>query len=507
MENKTKTAVIYARYSSDSQSEQSIEGQLRVCEDYAKKNNILILNTYIDRAMTGTNDNRPDFQRMLKDSNRKEWDFVIVYKFDRFARNRYETAIHKKELKDNGVKVLSAMENIPDTPEAIIFESMLEGYAEYYSAELAQKVKRGMYETRRKGLYQGGGLAYGYKINGRKIVINENTAEVVRFVFAQYAKGVCVREIIEDLTKKGVLYKGKPFAKNTIYGILRNEKYSGIYKHGDEVIENMYPQIVPQDTFEIVRAKVEKNRFGKKSVRVTYLLRNKVKCGYCGRPISADTGTARNGEVVRYYKCIGRKKDKNGCSKTQVRKEFLEEFIINAIIEELSKPKNIEYIVTTLMKMQSEQVANQALLLLTKEKNKVDKALENIANAIENGIVSKTTNKRLQDLEKQQETLEREILLERSRQSIKITENEIRQYYSKALRLEPRMLIEFLVKEIILYNDKIEIVYNSPFRANLDDSQGFSFCSFVANMRHKKQNDSKIQNHKMFLQMFIGNRT
>lgn len=151
-----QTAAIYARYSSDSQNEQSIEGQLRVCEEYAKRNNIIILNTYIDRAMTGRNDNRPDFQRMLKDSNRKEWNYIIVYKFDRFARNRYETAIHKKELKDNGVKVLSAMENIPDTPEAIIFESMLEGYAEYYSAELAQKVKRGMFETRRKGLYQGG---------------------------------------------------------------------------------------------------------------------------------------------------------------------------------------------------------------------------------------------------------------------------------------------------------------------------------------------------------------
>lgn len=123
-----QTAVIYARYSSDSQNEQSIEGQLRVCEEYAKRNDIIILNTYIDRAMTGRNDNRPDFQRMLKDSSRKEWNFIIVYKFDRFARNRYETAIHKKELKDNGVKVLSAMENIPDTPEAIIFESMLEGF-------------------------------------------------------------------------------------------------------------------------------------------------------------------------------------------------------------------------------------------------------------------------------------------------------------------------------------------------------------------------------------------
>ena len=123
-----KTAVIYARYSSDNQSEQSIEGQLRVCEEYAQKNNILILGTYIDRAMTGTNDNRPDFQKMIKDSNRREWNFVLVYKLDRFSRNKYEAAIHKKTLRDNGVKVLSAMENIPDTPEGIILESLLEGY-------------------------------------------------------------------------------------------------------------------------------------------------------------------------------------------------------------------------------------------------------------------------------------------------------------------------------------------------------------------------------------------
>lgn len=123
-----KTAVIYARYSSDSQTEQSIEGQMRVCEEYAKSHDILILNTYIDRAMTGTNDRRPDFQRMIQDSSRKEWNYVLVYKLDRFSRNKYETAIYKKALKDNQVKVLSATEYIPDTPEAIIFESMLEGF-------------------------------------------------------------------------------------------------------------------------------------------------------------------------------------------------------------------------------------------------------------------------------------------------------------------------------------------------------------------------------------------
>ena len=123
-----KTAAIYARYSSDKQNEQSIEGQLRVCQNYAKTNDILIVDTYIDRAMTGTNDNRPDFRRMIKDSAKKQWDYILVYRLDRFSRNKYETAIHKKTLKDNGVKVISAMENIPDTPEGIILESLLEGY-------------------------------------------------------------------------------------------------------------------------------------------------------------------------------------------------------------------------------------------------------------------------------------------------------------------------------------------------------------------------------------------
>ena len=123
-----KTAVIYCRYSSDSQTEQSIEGQLRVCNEYAKSNDIVILDTYIDRAMTGTNDNRPDFQRMIRDSAKRTFGYVLVYKFDRFSRNKYETAIHKKALKDNGVKVVSATEFVPDTPEGIIFESMLEGY-------------------------------------------------------------------------------------------------------------------------------------------------------------------------------------------------------------------------------------------------------------------------------------------------------------------------------------------------------------------------------------------
>ena len=291
--------VIYARYSCDNQTEHSIEGQLRVCEEYAQKNNILILDTYIDRAMTGTNDNRPDFQRMLKDSSRKEWNFVLVYKLDRFSRNKYETAIHKKALRDNGVKVLSAMENIPDTP--------LEGMNQYYSAELAQKVSRGMRETRNKGYFQGGQLLYGYQLDGRKIIVNECEAEIVRYMYSEYAKGVYVKDILKDLAAKGITYKGRPFVRNSVYNILRNEKYSGVYKHGEEVIANMYPQIVPTELYEKVRAIVNKNKFGKRSVKADFLLRHKIKCGYCGQSINAESGTTKNGTRVYYYKCNGRK--------------------------------------------------------------------------------------------------------------------------------------------------------------------------------------------------------
>ena len=212
-----KTAVIYARYSSDSQTEQSIEGQLHVCNEYAKSHNIVILRTYIDRAMSGKTDKRPDFQQMLKDSARKEWDFVLVYKFDRFGRNRYETAIHKKELKDNGVKVVSATEYLPDTPEAIIFESMLEGYAEYYSAELSQKIRRGNNESRRKGNLTGGRVLYGYKNVNKKAVVAEEEAEAVRYIFSEYALGSYVKDIIKNLTKRGMYYGNHPFCRSTVY--------------------------------------------------------------------------------------------------------------------------------------------------------------------------------------------------------------------------------------------------------------------------------------------------
>ena len=288
-----KTAVIYARYSSERQTEQSIEGQVRECTEYAARNDIVIIDTYIDRAMTGTNDNRTDFQRMIKDCSKRAWDIILVYKFDRFSRNKYETAIHKKTLRDNGIKLISVKENIPDSPEGIILESLLEGMAEYYSAELSQKVRRGMRETRIKGNYTGGHVMYGYKVENNKYVIHEEESSVVRRIFNQFAANVYVKDIISDLHKDGITNRGKPFARNTVYKMLKNEKYNGVYRYGDEIYTELYPRIVPEDIFEMVRVKTEENKYGKHDSEVIYLLKNKLRCGCCGKTMVSESGTTK----------------------------------------------------------------------------------------------------------------------------------------------------------------------------------------------------------------------
>ena len=489
-----KTAVIYARYSCDAQTEQSIEGQLRVCEEYAAKNDILILDTYIDRAMTGTNDMRPDFQRMIRDSAKKQWSYVIVYKLDRFSRNKYEATTHKHTLKNNGVKVVSAMENIPDSPEGIILESLLEGMNQYYSAELAQKVRRGMRETRLKGNYQGGALPYGYVACDKKVIIDEEKAEIVRFIFEQFANGVIVREIIETLTANGILHKGKPFPMNTIYGILKNEKYSGTYMLGEEVVDKIYPPIISQETFSTVRAKVKANKYGKRSVDVVYLLRHKMKCGYCGESIIAECGTSKMGDRRYYYKCHGRKNLRNGCQQKAFRKEILEKFILDAILEELKKPHNIEHITKGVLALQESQIKTSSTLgILEKERKQNESAIENIMSAVERGFFNATANKRMRELEERQSELDRLIIIERSKMQVKVSAEEIRTFYEAALLQESQMLINYLVREIIVYDNEIQIYFKSPLQTSPDESQGFSLCDKEAKIPVHIQNSLEMR--------------
>jgi len=455
-----KTAVIYARYSSERQTEQSIEGQLRVCQDYADRNDILIVDTYIDRAMTGTNDNRKDFQRMLKNCSKQAWDYVLVYKLDRFSRNKYEMAMHKKTLRDNGIKLLSAMENIPDTPEGIILESLLEGMAEYYSAELSQKVRRGMNETRQKGNYLGGYLLYGYYVENKKVKIDEEKAKIVKYIFECYASGIYVKYIVEELTRNGILNKGKPFAINTIYQMLANEKYAGIVRHEEEIFRNIYPQIIPDELFKIVQNKIAENKYGRHKEDIVYLLKNKMKCGYCGRTIGADSGTSKSGNIMRYYKCIGRKKGTK-CTKSIMRKEVLEELVVDTTLKIFNTTENIRDIAIKVFDKYNKNTEDETLIaLLTKEEIDKNKALDNLLSCMEQGIITSSTKARIEKLEKDLQDIENNIALARVRNKFTTTKEDIVKFIKTSLKKEPATMLKLLIDKIVLYDDKIEIYYN-----------------------------------------------
>lgn len=367
---------------------------------------------------------------------------------------------------------------------------MLEGYAEYYSAELSQKVRRGMNETRLKGNYTGEHILYGYKKQEKKLVIDEERAEVVRFIFEQYSIGVYVKNILLELDRRGVTYKGKPFVRSTVYNILKNEKYAGIYHFNGQIIENMFPQIVPTDIFEKVRAKVQKNHYGKHSVQVVYLLRNKLKCGYCGQSVNAECGTSQNGEKKYYYKCLGRKH--NRCKKSVIRKDILEKLVLDKIVSELNRPQIMNAIVANLMQIQELQAKEaSALNMILKEKRQTDTALNNLMAAIEQGIISNTTNKRLHELESRLEELERQMLIEKSKLALQLSEDTVRKFYTDALKAEPKLLIDCLIKEIILYDDKIEIYFNSPIKISPDEGRGFTFYTENIKITYKDPHRSE----------------
>lgn len=242
-------AVIYARYSCDNQREESIEGQLRECKEFAKRKDFMLVDTYIDRAMSAKTDNRPEFQKMIKDSAKGEFDVVIVWKLDRFARNRYDSAHYKATLRKNGVKVLSATEVISEGAEGIILESVLEGYAEYYSAELSEKVIRGMTENALKCQYNGGFIPIGYKVDENKhYQIDELVAPLVKEAFLMYINGKPIKDIVVYLNDNGVLSsQKKPVTKTTVATLLKNRKYIGEYQYRDVVVPDGMPAIISKE--------------------------------------------------------------------------------------------------------------------------------------------------------------------------------------------------------------------------------------------------------------------
>ena len=396
-------AVIYARYSSHNQREESIEGQLRECHDFAKRNGYTVVGEYIDRALTGKNDNRASFQKMIHDSEKQNWDAVIVYTLDRIARNRYDSAMYKAKLKKNGARLFYAKQNIPEGPEGIILESVLEGMAEYYSENLARNVQRGMMENALQAKTTGGIAPLGYTKNAElRYEIEPVGAKIVREIFEMYASGVTAAGIVKHCVDNG--YKtamGRPFTRNSLSTILRNEKYIGVYKCNDVEIPGGVPAIIDKETWDKAQSMIKHNYAtrARGKAKMDYLLTTKVFCGHCGSPMLGESGTGRNGTTYHYYKCFDRKK--NGtCRKKQEKKDWLENLVVKYTVETVLTDENIDLIATKAMEIINKEAEDKSVLEAFQAQLKdAEKRIANILDMMEQGIATPSTKDRLLELE------------------------------------------------------------------------------------------------------------
>ncbi len=458
--------VIYARYSSDNQREESIEGQLRENTAYAKKNGIEIVGTYIDRAVSAKTDNRPEFQRMIKDSAKKGFDVVIVWKLDRFARNRFDSARYKAALKKNNVRVVSATEAISEGAEGIILESVLEGMAEYYSAELAEKVTRGMTENALKCKFNGGTLPYGYMVGAdQHLQINPAQAPVVIEMFRRYAGGESMTSIIEDLNARGIrTSRGNRFDKNSLSRIFANRKYIGEYKFRDVVVPNGVPAIISEDLFQRVAVRTKQNQHaqGKSKAPETYILTTKLFCGTCHSMFVGDSANKPNGVIYRYYKCAGAKR--HTCDRKAFRKDWIEDRVIDMIMTSLRNVRYVNAIADDLIALLQE--GNEMVPALQAQLKDVRSALDNLMKAIEKGVFTRTTKARLEELEAEEERLIK-CIQEEEAKIPKISKEMILYTLYKYRDMDMRVqknrerLIDGFVKAIIVYDDyfKVHLTY------------------------------------------------
>ncbi len=433
---------------------------------YAEKNGITIVKHYIDRAISAKTDNRPQFQQMIKDSDKKLFDIVLVWKLDRFARNRYDSARYKTQLKKNGVKLMSATEIISEGPEGIILESVLEGYAEYYSADLAEKVVCGQTENILKGCCNGGRGIFGYTLDSeRKFHIDPLASPFVLEAFRKYRDGLTMKEIRDWLNENGIKNPvDGAFTYNSVEHMLKNRRYIGELKFRDVVVPDAISPIVPLELFDDVQEKIAKNKKApaRRKAEDDYLLTTKLHCGCCGALMFGESGTSRTGEVHRYYKCATAKKHK-GCKKKTVRKQWLEDLVVNQTMQLVRNDAAMESIIAKVMELQDRENTN--LPLYEKQLRDAESGIQNMLNAIQAGILTSSTKERLEQLEETKRELEARIAEEKLAKP-KVTEEFIRFWLLRFRKLDMSLkdqrqaLVDTFINAIYLYDDKVLITFN-----------------------------------------------
>ena len=490
-----RRAVAYARFSSDMQREESIDAQVRAIREYADRNGYTLTKIYADRGISGTTDQRPEFLNMIQEAAEGKFEAVIVHKLDRFARDRALSAIYRRELNISGVELISVLENFSDGPESILLESIIEGYNEYYSKNLRREVMKGLKENALTCRHTGGTPCLGYDVDPvtKKLVLNKYEAEAVRLIFKMYLENEGYTKIIDELNRKGFLTKrGSPFGKNSLYEILRNEKYTGVFtynksasknangkfnrhksKDDSEVIriEGGVPAIISKEDFDKVQQKMaeRKRRTAAFAAKQEYLLSGKIVCGECG---SVYAGSSRKANpthpIYISYRCTKRNGAKK-CRNPEIQRDVLEETVLKRLSEHVFDENRLPELLDSYNAYASEK--NSALTTeidgLKRRLSEIEKGIKNIVKMVEK-TGSMAMSERLSELESEKVNVAD--LLEAA--ELKMSDYSISARKLKtAFRQAKKMLqsgtlknraaiIDRYVKKIMIYKERIVIEFN-----------------------------------------------
>ena len=402
-----KTAVAYARYSSAGQRDVSIDQQLADIRAYAQREGYTIVHEYADHARSGFKniEARTDFHQMIAAAESHTFDTVLAWKVDRFGRNREDSAIYKSRLRRLGVHVVYVMEPIPEGAAGVLTEGMLEAIAQWYSENLSENVKRGMHDNARRCLYNGSRV-YGY-VPGpdQRYVIDEAQAAVVRQIYKLYVEGHSMAAIVRILNNAGQRTEsGKLFCLNKVANILRQERYLGIYIWSDIRVPGGMPAIIDQNTWEAAQLMKKKTGKHHESSPAEFLLTGKAFCGHCRKPLVGDSGTSKSGETHYYYSCQTHKR-RAGCDKKAVRKQLLEDKVIDFLLDVCLTGPEMERIADAVVASEQEKRKSSPLAAMNAELRSVTRKIDNINNAIAEGIWTSSTAATLRALESTAESL------------------------------------------------------------------------------------------------------
>ena len=473
-----RTAVAYARYSSAGQRDVSIEQQLSDIRAFAKREGYTIVHEYADYARSGfKNVNaRTSFQSMMASADSGNFDTVICWKVDRFGRNREESALFKGRLRRFGVKVVYAMEPIPEGSAGVLLEGMLEATAEWYSRQLSENVTRGMHDNARNCLYNGTRIiGYTRGPDGRYAIQPEEAA-VVRNIFDLYCSGMSAARVCDHLNNLGVktsrLQRWRP---ETLLRVIGNERYTGVYIWGGYRVPGGMPAIIEKSKFE------EAQRMKKKTARhveqgaVDYLLTGKAFCGHCGCHMIGDSGTSKTGSRHFYYSCQDHKRG-GSCRRKSVRKDFLEDTVVDFVLDHVLSDSEIGKIADAVMSLQADEMKSSPLASMEAEYKELSKKIDNINNAIAAGIWNASTSAKLKELEDAAEALRVSIETLRYSQSQLIDRDRVLFFlhrFTKGDRNDPalrRSIIQTFVNAVYVYDDHLKLIIN-----NVDGNEQIPF--------------------------------